>query len=99
MIQGTTPTHYFTLPFEANLVDEARVIYRQGTKEILRKETADFSRDGNRISVTLTQEETFRFDYKIAVKFQLRVRTTTGKVLATKPMLASAYECLDTEVI
>ncbi len=99
MIQGTTPVHYFTLPFEAALVAEARVIYKQGAKEILRKETADFTREENQLSVSLTQEETFLFDCKSFVKFQLRVRTTTGKVMNTKPMLVSVEECLDTEVL
>lgn len=99
MIQGTTPTHYFTLPFEADQVAEARLIYKQGGKEILRKETADFQRQDNQISVTLTQEETFRFDYRSNVKIQLRVRTASGKVMNTEPMLISVAECLDTEVL
>jgi hypothetical protein len=99
MIQGTTPAHYFTLPFEASLVAAARVIYKQGSKEILRKETESFSREGKRIWVTLSQEETFLFDCKTSVKLQLRVRDVAGKVFNTKPMLASVDECLDTEVL
>lgn len=99
MIINTTPTHIFRLPFDAALVASARVVYKQGPKEVLRKETGDFTKDGNRVKVTLTQEETLRFDCHLSAKVQLRVKTTTGAVLAMKPRLISVEECLDKEVL
>lgn len=96
---GTTPTHTWTLPFDASLVAEARAIYKQSGEEILRKETEHFTMEGQKLSVTLSQEETFRFDCRIPVKIQLRVRTTAGKVLKTTPISKSPTECLDREVI
>lgn len=99
MIVGTTPTHHFDLPFEASKVAAARVIYTQLGKEILRKETTDFKKEGNRISVNLSQEDTFLFDCRASVKYQLRVRDTSGKVLNTKPRIISVEECLDCEVL
>lgn len=98
MIRGTTPTHYFNLPFEASLVDKARVIYHQWGKEILRKETEDFKMEGNTISVSLTQEETFLFDCTPVI-LQLRVRTTSGEVMNTKMITVSSEDCLDCEVL
>lgn len=99
MIKGTTPTHHFELPFEASRVAAARVIYKQGNIEVLRKETEDFKKDGNRISVTFSQDETFLFDSRISVKCQLRVRDISDKVMNTKPMIISIEECLDCEVL
>ena len=99
MIRGTTPTHVFTIPFDASLLSSARVVYKQGNKEILRKETEAFKMEGFQLSVTLTQEETLLFDDKASVKFQLRVRTKAGKALATPPMIVSVEECLDGEVL
>lgn len=98
MIRGTTPTHHFNLPFEASLVSEARVIYHQWGKEILRKETEDFQMEGNTLSVSLSQEETFLFDCTPVI-LQLRVRTTSGNVMNTKPMTVSVDDCLDSEVL
>ena len=96
---GTTPTHRWTLPFDAALVAEARVIYKQSGEEILRKETEHFTMEGQKLSVTLTQEETFLFKHTSPVVMQLRVRTTDGKVLKTKPATKALTECLDREVI
>ena len=96
---GTTPTHTWALPFDASQVAEARAIYKQSGEEILRKETEAFTMDGQQLSVTLTQEETFLFDCRTPVKIQLRVRTTAGKVLKTKPITKTPTECLDREVI
>lgn len=96
---GTTPTHTWTLPFDASLVAEARAIYKQSGEEILRKETEHFAMDGQKLSVTLSQEETFRFDCRTPVKIQLRVRTTSGTVLKTVPLTKTPTECLDREVI
>ena len=98
MIKGTTPTHKFKLPFDAALVEKARVIYKQWTKEVLRKETKDFKMDGNMLSVSLSQEETFLFDCS-PVTYQLRVKTTYGKVLSTKPETIRVEDCLDCEVL
>lgn len=99
MIRGTTPTHVFTLPFETTLVSSARVIYKQGTKEVIRKENEDIIREGKALRLTLSEEETLRLDCRLSVKIQLRVRTIAGQVLATKPMIVTVDECLDNEVL
>lgn len=99
MISGTTQTHVFRIPFDSSQLSAARVIYKQGSKEILRKETKDFIKEGNTIKVNLTQEDTFLFDCKTSVKYQLRVRNIRGKVLATKVKIIPVDECLDNEVL
>ena len=98
MIRGTTPTHIFNIPFEASTLYSARVVYKQGMVEI-RKEAEDITLSGNQIKVTLTQEDTLKFDHHLPVKIQLRVKTNTGKALSTKPRMVSVDECLDGEVL
>lgn len=98
MMKGTTPTHIFTLPFDTSIVKCARVIYKQYAKEVLRKDTEAFKKDGSKLSVDLSQEETFLFS-SADVTYQLRVKTIHGKVLNTKPKKISVEDCLDCEVL
>lgn len=99
MIRGTTPTHIFRLPFNTSLIDEVRIIYAQSDEQILVKETVDCNLDGNTISVTLTQEDTFKFDCKKCVQIQVRVLTAGGEALASKIKHIDVEKCLDNEVI
>lgn len=99
MIRGTTPTHIFRLPFDTSLIDEVRIIYSQNDEQILVKETVDCNLDGNTISVTLTQEDTFKFDCKKCVQIQVRVLTAGGEALASKIKHINVEKCLDNEVI
>ena len=99
MMRGTTPTHTFRLPFDTALLASARVVYKQGQREVLRKETEAFTKEGNTLKLTLSQEETLLFDCKGSVKLQLRVKTAAGQVLAMKPRIVTVDECLDGEVL
>lgn len=99
MIRGTTPTHIFRLPFSVLAIQDVRVIYAQRDEQILVKETADCTLEGNRISVTLTQEDTFKFDHSKCVQIQVRVSTAGGQALASQIKLIDVDKCLDDEVI
>lgn len=99
MIRGTTPTHIFRIPFSSLSIKDVRIIYAQNDEQILVKETADCEMDGNTISVTLTQEDTFKFDCKKCVQIQVRVSTAGGQVLASKIKHIDVEKCLDSEVI
>ena len=37
MIQGTTPTHTFTIPFDVSLIKELKVVYAQQGEIVLEK--------------------------------------------------------------
>jgi hypothetical protein len=95
---GTTPIHRIKIPFDTSLVDRARIVYHQWGKEVLRKETEDFHMEGNVLSVSLSQEETFLFDCTPIV-IQLRVRDTSGFVHKMKPRTITPDDCLDREVL
>ncbi len=99
MIRGTTPTHTFTLPFDVTLVKEIRILYAQDRNMLVTKETADCVMEGSAVSVTLTQEDTFKFDCEKHVQIQLRVLTTDGQVLSTPIKYVDVGTCLDNEVM
>lgn len=99
MIRGSTPAHIFTIPIQTSLISCVRVIYSQKDKVIILKETEDCTLDGNTITTTLTQEETFLFNCNDYVKIQLRIKTLDGKVMPSEIMRVSVGECLEEEVI
>lgn len=98
IIPGTNPTHCFTLPVDASLVAEARAVYWQGSREVLRREGDAFRKDGNSLVTELTQEETLLFDSG-PVAFQLSVRLVDGRVLRSGIMSRSVSGVLDREVL
>lgn len=99
MIRGTTPTHTFKLPFDADIIKSVMIIYAQRNKEILRKETADCTMEGKTISVTLTQEDTFKFNHVDHMQIQLRLLTMSGDALASDIKVVNVKECLNSEVL
>ena len=99
MMQGTTPTHHFTLPFGTEMVAAARVIYAQNEKVVFKKELKDCQCVGNIISVKLTQEETLKLSFPKSVQIQLRILTLGGDALNSKIYTMCVEECLDKEVL
>lgn len=99
MRRGTTPTHTFTLPFDTGLIKSVRVVYAQGGKVVLTKNTDDCTLDGNTISYKLTQEESLCFRNNQQVEIQVRVLTASGESLASDVMSVFVGRCLDDEVI
>ena len=96
---GTTPIHTFVLPFDDSFISKVRVIYKQLDKVILKKETEDCTIEGNVVTVKLTQEETFRFDYNYFVHIQIRVLTSGNESLKSDIIMKGLTECLDDEVL
>jgi hypothetical protein len=96
---GTTPTHIFTLPFNAEMVENVEIVYHQFGKNVLVKDIEDCEMSGNEISVTLTQEETFLFDGSANVEIQLRVVTQNDEALASDIIRVPCYKCLSNEVL
>ena len=70
MFRGTTPTHVFSkLPILSTEIAEVWITYLQNGKEVLTKDisSVEFTDDPQEetciISVTLSQEETLKFNY------------------------------------
>lgn len=99
MIRGTTPTHTFKLPFDTEMVRNAMVIYAQNDVVVLEKEAQDCAMQGDEISVTLSQNDTLKFDCHSKVQIQLRVLTMGGDALASDVYVVSVGKCLNDEVL
>lgn len=100
MIRGSTPTHNFSLPIDANLIEDLEIVYQQGGVDIIRRTKKDCSIEGNVAKVKLSQQETLSLhNSSRSVKLQMRVKTTGGDVLVSDVLSVSADECLFNEVI
>ena len=84
IVQGTTPTHAFKLPFAADLIKRVELSYVQNEKIVLSKDETAFTFDGNEITVTLSQEDTFLFDPQYFCTIELRVFAGGEKALNAK---------------
>lgn len=84
MIRGTTPTHVFGVPFRAAEIAALQVIYAQGAKAVLTRTKPTCTVTDGEISLTLTEQETMRFVSGAPVQLQLRVKTVTGEIFATR---------------
>lgn len=74
MIRGTTPTHTFTLPFDSTGITKLSIAYAQGGRVVLEKTLPDCNIKGNVITVSLTEEDTLKFDSnKAMAEIQLRL--------------------------
>lgn len=99
MIQGTTPTHTFTLPFDASMIDKVRIIYSQNDTPLVTKNKEDCTVKGEKVIAKLTQEETFAFDCNEPVEIQIRVLTVDGAAVASHIKKVACDKCLEKEVL
>lgn len=85
MIRGTTPTISYNFPFAVSTITKFRMYFMQGTETVLTKTEEDCTFDGQTVSTTLTQQETYNFSSKKRLETKARYLLTDGKVGATKP--------------
>ncbi len=95
MIQGTTPTHKFNLPFSTDTIERVRITYEQDNEVVLTKEKDSLSFDGNIITVKLTQKETLAFNSHVSARIQIHVLTTGGDAVVSDIMRVPVYALLD----
>ena len=97
---GSTPTHEFSIsPIPMSRVQNIEITYKQSGEIILQKYLSDMMVDGEKLMLTLTEEETFMFKDRKDVKIQPRIKTTTGQVIAGDIITVSADECLSNKVM
>lgn len=94
MFRGTTPTFNFTLPFDGRQITALNVCFAQQQQVVLEKTLADCAVEENALRVTLTEEETLRFDAdKGNVEIQLRVGCGDAR-MASNIMVATVERIL-----
>ena len=104
MIRGTTPTHTFELPFNIPEGAEIRVVYSQKDNVLIEKTTSDCSIENNIVKVTLTSEETLKFNchqeyYKGTIKvweveIQIGIKTKDGSKFWSEIITTNIDRCL-----
>lgn len=99
MIRGSTPTHNFKLSLDTAILSKIKIIYAQDDKKLFEKNLSDCTLDGNTVSVKLTQEDTFMFDWKKRVQIQIRALTLGGEVVQSSIKFSTVGKCLDDEVL
>ena len=99
MIRGTTPTHFFTLPFDAGEIDKLRVTYAQNGLTVLDLTEDDVTADGQEIRYQLTQEDTLKFKNNVLVEIQIKLKTLDGNVLASNVIVISVSKILNEDVL
>lgn len=99
MRKGTTPTHTFVLPITADTIKNIEITYSQNNEIVLQKDIYDCTIEGNVVSVTLSQLETFAFADNVNVEIQVRALDHTDHVLASTISSVSLERCLSDEVL
>lgn len=99
MRQGTTPTHYYTLPISVELIKTVEITYAQGGKVVLRKSNADVQMEGRKVVVHLAQEDTFALDPTRLLEIHLRPLLTNGRVPDTRIIYLNVSKSLSREVL
>ena len=100
MYRATTPTHIFTFPEEVNpqIATAIKITYKQCHEIVVEKNLGDFMISGQKIFVTLTQEELNKFSPDLA-GVQIRVKMPNGSVLASQIIKIKVKQVLNAEVI
>lgn len=93
MFRGTTPTFTFTLQFDADEIDEAFATFAQSGNVIIDKSLSDMEKDGRKLRVKLSQEETLRLKGNSGVEIQLAVRIGSN-VMRSKIMTTTVNRIL-----
>ena len=100
MLQGTTPTFTLTFPSSLDLseADHVVVTIRQGSA-VVNKFDDDLSIDANVIEVTLTQEESLRFQFDAPAVMMVNWTYSDGSRGGSKKKEITIEENLYPEVI
>lgn len=99
MRRGTTPTHTFAIPVNAELISKVRVIYRQGINTVLEKEAEGSEITEGKLSFKLTQEDTLAFTEGQKCEIQVRLLTIGGDAMASDIMTFCPERLLEDEVL
>lgn len=99
IIQGTTPTQVFELPFKVNQLKDYSITYSQKNQVILKKKKEECTEENeNRVSFVLTQQETLLFDPTLLLEVQMKAYTVGGQAVASDIYQVGVRKVLDKEV-
>lgn len=98
MIRGTTPTNIFNVDVDLTTATAIYITYAQNGKTIFEKTIADITVEADKLTVTLTQAETLKFDDR-DVAIQIRAKFADGAAIASNIINTAVDEVLKDGVI
>lgn len=100
VIRGTTPLHEFELPLPLEIIKDVRVSYGQNKKVIFVKEKDECKIEDGKLSIRLSQEDTFMFRPEKKLYIEIRIQTTDEQIIQTEePVVLRVVDTLDEEVM
>lgn len=96
---GTTPEHTFTLLVSSDSIKSVRIFYMVNDVVVLQKETSDVTMDGNKVKLTLTQEDTLKFLGASKASIQLQVLSTGNSAFMSYQYHVAVGKSAATEVL
>ena len=99
IVQGSSPEHTLTLPFDTSFIKNLVVSYCQNEKEVLTKRLEDCAFNLNKISVGLSQEETFLFSNKYLVTIEMRILDIEDEVHTIDPVTLRVKKSTNKEIL
>ena len=94
MTRGTTPTHEFNTNVDLTDAKIVYITYMQNGETVVEKTIDDAVIDGDKITVSLTEEDTLKFDANSLVEIQLRVGFENGERIASNIMRVRVQKIL-----
>lgn len=100
VIRGTTPKHDFELPYSKELIKDLRITYGQNKKALFTKTIEECQFSEGKVSVTLTQEETYLFNPNKKLYIEIRIQFFNDEIVRTEdPIILRVLDTMDEEVM
>ena len=99
MIRGTTPTLEFIIPFNTDQLAICFITLSQKGLVVVEKTLSNCTRDGNKLSVRLSQEETLKLQHGCVTEIQIRAKTLEGEAIASQIIQVNTQRILRDGVI
>lgn len=99
MRRATSHDFSFNLPRDADFYSEILVTLAQNGEEIINKRKAELQLNGPVVSLSLTQEETLRFEAGVPAYVQIRAYATPTEAPGSRVWKIPVYASLNEEVL
>ncbi len=96
--RGSAQRHSFTLPFTTDITTRIWVTYRQGSVSVTKSEV-DSGKDAFSFRVSLSQQDTLKFESGREVEVQVKVCTIPGEFLVSETIRLECMRGLCGEVM
>lgn len=100
---GTTPQHTLVFPIDVSSAKKIQITYSHKkcdvSEIILQKNIESLSVDSNKVTVFLSEQETFLFKDLKYVDIQARLLMLDDNVIATEPIRINVDKCLDDNLL